>query len=1030
MANLRFALRLFLLLSWLCLILSPIPASASPDAARWSAVNIPAEGKPGNWVLAAGSNVQHLTISSDGALYCYANPTGTSYTLFKSTDNGYGWSYTGQVTDSIVDIATAVEDADTIIYATTSKVYESTNAGSSFMQLPPNPGGAGIGNVEITAIAVTRQGNNTIIAVGTRDTDGAQYGGVYIFDESKSFTWINTNIGNYDVYALEFSPSFAIDGQLVAVVTDETDTFVISRIGDGGWGSLIGNARLNKDNSAVPVPVSVDTSAAIAFPTGYNASSQNPVLFIGIDAGVENGDVYKIIQIQGISTATDLNIGSIYGLNNVDVTSLAITGSGASANLLAGAAGSAMVYSSFDGGANWTRNAKPPTGQSRTFVLMSQQSPTGAYAATSGTESAVSYTVDSGANWNQISLIDATIASILDLAIAPQENAIFLLTFGGKHSLWRSLNGGTRWERLFSSTLPDVDSFNRVKLPPAYGASKVVFLAGISNTNPAIWKSTDNGQNFMARITHDPVSGAAFSIDAWAVLDDNTLFIGSYDGSNGLLYRTINSGLFYAPKTIVGTRSLRSIALSPGYSQDRTILVGNTFGGVFLSRDNSGSFEPLPPNATSPPLSGNITVAFDPDFSENRTVYAASDTANKGVYRFITGKSTSWESIDSTLPTGALINQLAVSSDGILYAVNSKAGGGMERCLNPTFSLGPTFERVAQGLDSNATLSGLWQFQDQLWSIDSTNNRLVTYADSLASPVTLSSPADQAAGVDIKNVTLDWKTLDGATKYKWQLNYGTDFSSIPAGFEADTAASSVRLPALELDTTYYWRVKATEPISSPWSDKWSFTTSLGSGAAAAKLSWPEAGADNIPLKPVFQWETVAGAESYELLVSADISFTNPIVARIGDYALPANAWQCNVALSGDTTYYWKVRARNAETSGAWSAVGAFTTRLPLPAPPSTTTPTPTPTPTPIPLPTPSAATATLTPKPAPSPIAKTVAPDSSLAPSEPPPTPYIVNELIPPELAKWLIPMGIVFLGVMMAILVTLIILAVRIGRD
>ena len=79
-------------------------------------------------------------------------------------------------------------------------------------------------------------------------------------------------------------------------------------------------------------------------------------------------------------------------------------------------------------------------------------------------------------------------------------------------------------------------------------------------------------------------------------------------------------------------------------------------------------FEPLPPDATSPPLTGSVTIAFDPDYSRNKTVYAASTTQNKGIYRFIIGKSSEWESIDATLPDGGMIGQLVTSADGILYA--------------------------------------------------------------------------------------------------------------------------------------------------------------------------------------------------------------------------------------------------------------------------------------------------------------------------------------------------------------------------
>lgn len=453
MAKLGFAWGLPLLAMLLGSVFSFSQAAASPEAVEWSAVNIPAEGKSGNWALAAGSNVKHLTMAKDGTLYVYANPTGTNYTLFKSTDGGYGWSYTGQVQDNIVSLATASDDASTIAYATTSKVYKSTDAATSFVSLPANPGGAGSNNIEITCIAIAYVGYH-IIAIGTRDTDGWEFGGVYIFDESKSFTWTNTNIGNYDVYGLAFSPNFAADGQLVAVVTDEINTFVTTRIGDGGWGQILGNAQLNKDNTAIPSSVAVDTSAALAFPDGYNPASVGQAVLVGIDAGAENGDVYRInwAVAPGNSSATDLNIGATYGLNNVDVTSLAIIGSSSTANILAGTAGSAQVYFSTNGGTNWSRSTKPPTGQSKTYVLgtpnLSQM-----YAATSGTQSAFSYSADGGVLWNQLALRNTTITNILDLAISPgynDDNTLFMLTFGsGEHSLWRSFEGGGRWETVF-----------------------------------------------------------------------------------------------------------------------------------------------------------------------------------------------------------------------------------------------------------------------------------------------------------------------------------------------------------------------------------------------------------------------------------------------------------------------------------------------------------------------------------------------------------------------------------------------------
>ncbi len=936
-----------LLLGMLGIISIPNPATPTSAQVKWSAVNIPAEGDTGNWVLASGSNVQQLAMAIDGSLYCHANPSGTSYTLFKSTDNGSSWSYTGGVKDTIVDIATASDNASIVYYATSSNIYKSADAGRTFKPLPANPGGAGANNVEITSIDVARLDGKSTVAVGTRDIDSSQFGGVYLLNEDEpNPRWLDTKIGSYDIGAIAFSPDFAADRQLVAVVTDEKDTLVTTRFSDAGWGKIIGDATIKGVTTI---------RAAMAFPDDYDATQGDYTLFVAVDTGSDNGDVYRIRgrQAPDDSLATDLNIGSAYDVNNVDVTGLAVSGNATAATMMAGTAGSAQVYISSDSGKNWTRSTKGPTGQSGTCVLMSPDFTKDhrAYAATSGIESALSYTADGGISWNQIGLIDTRISdnSIIDLAVSPnyaRDNTLFMLTWGDKHSLWRTQDGGTNWARVFNSIIADADSIKMVRLSPGYGnGSQVVFLAGVEGSNSVIWKSKDSGQTFTHRLT-------PFPIDTWVVVNDNTLFLGSYDGSHGLVYCTTDGGFSYSTGAATGSQPLKSLAVSPIYEQDGTILVGNTVGRVYLSTDNGSSFKLL---GQQLPLSttgvGEITVAFDPKFSSNKTVYAADNAkvtaqSKERIYRFIVGKSSAWEGIDSTLPIGSLLNQLLVSDNGTLYAANSqradasKKEGGLERSLNPTYSLGPAFETVTRGLDDGATLTGLWLCGNQLWSIDTKNTRLMTYIDSLALPVTLVSPADKAPGIGVKNASLDWKALEGATKYQWQLDYDTNFPNLPAEFDGETEESSARLPALEAATTYYWRVRAIEPVSSPWSPKWSFTSTLGTLVVAPELYCPEAGDTKVPARPIFQWSAIAGADSYELLVSTDAAFTNPIIARTGDTALPATAWQSDLSLNDSATYYWKVRAIGSNSCSAWSAVGAFTTEKP--SPPQSQTPAPTP----------------------------------------------------------------------------------------
>jgi photosystem II stability/assembly factor-like uncharacterized protein len=892
------------------------------------------EGTAGGWALANGSDIQHLTEAADGTLYAYGK--GLTYTLYKSTDKGMSWSYIGNVQDAITDIAVSPNDSNTVYYATTSAVYRSIDGGNSFMPLPASPGGAGASNIEITSITMTWL-NNNIIGVSTRDTDNAEFGGVYTLNEGDIVpNWTDSNIGNYDVYTIAFSPGYIADRQIVAVATDETDTFTFNKIGNADWNAFIGPAKLNKDNTSPPAAIAVADGATITFPDEYTAAGGN-CLFVGVDTGVGEGDVYRIncIDAPGESIATDLNCGIAYGEINTDITGLTAYFDSQTSILLAGAANSCHVYTSFDGGNTWQKSNKEPTGDSGTDILLATDfSSTGIiYAVTSGDGSGLSISRDTGFTWNQISLIDSAITSIIDFVPSPdisQSNTIFMITHGGEHSLWRSTDDGSTWERIFSSDSPNVDNLALVNLPSQYGTDcQTVFTTGESNGNAAVWESLDNGQSFQRRLNHEPGTAVAFTINAWAISDETTFFAGSFNGSLGKVYRTTNSGFTYSQGVPVGTDSLYSIVLSPDFENTGSILVGNTDGWIYYSNDSGSSFQPLPSYTTSAPLTGSVSVAFDPDFDTNHTVYAASDTADSGLYRFVIGVSNEWESIDSNLPTGATIDQLIVSDNGVLYAVSSNPDDGMERSLNPTY--GSVFETVTLGLSSGARLSGLWQSNSGLWSIDNANCKLMTYSDTLTSSIVQVSPSNETPGIGslinhtVRNIDIDWETVQGATNYEWQISYNTNFSAIPAGFNGTTSASSVHLPTLEPATTYYWRVRACAPVLSPWSAKWSFTTSMDTEGVNLQPETPTAGAEGVSIKPIFQWTVVIGAEAYELLIATDAEFAHPVIVKINDYALTTNAWQCDVSLDYETTYYWKVRAITASTTSAWSSASVFTT---------------------------------------------------------------------------------------------------------
>ena len=94
-----------------------------------------------------------------------------------------------------------------------------------------------------------------------------------------------------------------------------------------------------------------------------------------------------------------------------------------------------------------------------------------------------------------------------------------------------------------------------------------------------------------------------------------------------------------------------------------------------------------------------------------------------------------------------------------------------------------------------------------------------------------------------------------------------------------------------------------------------------------ELENPPPGASDVPVRPLFQWEGIGGADAYELMVGDESDFSNPVISREDAQSLPSNAWLCDIELEYNTAYFWKVRAINGNTRSPWSSVGAFTTEL-------------------------------------------------------------------------------------------------------
>lgn len=283
MAKIKLAIKLILLLSLLGSMTTP--AAAAPDEVKWSEVNLPIEGKLGDWVLASGSDVQHLTMAIDGSLYGYANPSGTSYTLFKSMDGGYSWSYT-DYDQAIVALVGSSIDADIIYISDGSKVYKSDDAGDSFDELATGSLEAldfATTGEEITCLAVGYVDDEPYVFIGT--TNEAAGGGVYfIHDIAFGGVWTDLDIGNYDVYSIAGSPDFATDSQIIAIVTDQVHTYATYNYG------VISEWTRVELLDASDTSFAITAASNLCFPSDFNQTYEWFVGAVGGDGGIYRVD--------------------------------------------------------------------------------------------------------------------------------------------------------------------------------------------------------------------------------------------------------------------------------------------------------------------------------------------------------------------------------------------------------------------------------------------------------------------------------------------------------------------------------------------------------------------------------------------------------------------------------------------------------------------------------------------------------------------------------------------------------------------
>jgi len=275
--------------------------------------------------------------------------------------------------------------------------------------------------------------------------------------------------------------------------------------------------------------------------------------------------------------------------------------------------------------------------------------------------------------------------------------------------------------------------------------------------------------------------------------------------------------------------------------------------------------------------------------------------------------------ITATFSTPMNLNSITASTFTVREGANSVAGTVSYTDTTAVFvalnGLGPSLTYTCTITTGATDLAGTALAGNYVW----------TFSTVAPGTPTLVAPADGAVNQS-SNPTLIWNAVTGASTYRLQVSLSNTFATTFYNDSLRTSTSQV-ISGLTVGTTYYWRVNAKiAGGTSPYSSIWSFVT-LGPPAAPVLIA-PLAGAQNQPTSLTLSWFASVGASTYRLQVSPNSDFSGPV---FNDSTITGTS-QPITGLTVGTIYYWRVNAKNAAGTSAYSSRN-FTTTLALLQPP-------------------------------------------------------------------------------------------------
>ncbi|PKP01145.1 MAG: hypothetical protein CVU11_16125 [Bacteroidetes bacterium HGW-Bacteroidetes-6] len=197
---------------------------------------------------------------------------------------------------------------------------------------------------------------------------------------------------------------------------------------------------------------------------------------------------------------------------------------------------------------------------------------------------------------------------------------------------------------------------------------------------------------------------------------------------------------------------------------------------------------------------------------------------------------------------------------------------------------------------------------------------------------TMSSPLN--GSTLYAGVTLDWNAVASSAGYQLQVDTAAGFNSpvkysvFKTYINSSSGNSDTQqfLDDLFFGKTYYWRVRAYNTgDTSAWTSAWTFIT-----RDYVTLATPTTGS-SVYAGYTMDWYPHTGVDYYDFEADTSALFNSPAKKSATKTYINSSDGNSDTYhflddLYFGKTYYWRVRARNAVDTTAWSTVWTFITR--------------------------------------------------------------------------------------------------------